>query len=232
VVTRLAGQPPAPTRVRTAEYGGSQALLGLAQRLGFIEIIDSVAPKRDQGWSVGVYLLLAVINRVLAPCSKSRLAAWFRTTALYHDFAVRDADVSSQRFWDQMGYLTAERLRAAEQAFTERLVETFALDLSTVVYDATNFYTWINTQTPSELAKRGHQKQHRGNLRAVGLALLVTTDFNVPLFYAVFPGNRADSQQFHSITEELVARYHTLHTATDGIILVSDFPSWDRGMQP
>lgn len=36
------------------------------------------------------------------------------------------------------------------------MVEEFGLDLSTVVYDATNFYPWINTHTPSELAQRRH----------------------------------------------------------------------------
>ncbi len=222
VVARVEGAVPEPTRVRVAEYGASQALLAIARRLGFVGLIDAIATKRDQGWSVGTYLLLAVLNRILAPCSKAHLVEWFHSTALYHDFPVRDADLRSQRFWDHMGYLTAARIREVERALTQRMVEVFELDLSTVVYDATNFYTWINTQTPSDLAQRGHQKQHRGDLRAIGLALLVTTDFNIPLFHAVYPGNRDDAQQFQSVTEELVDRYHTLRTAYDGITLVYD----------
>ena len=75
-----------------------------------------------------------------------------------------------------------------------------------MVYDATNFYTGIDTHTPSELAQRGHQKQHRTDWRSIGLALMVTTDFNIPLFHAVYPGNRHDAQEFQSITEELIAR--------------------------
>jgi transposase len=39
---------------------------------------------------------------------------------------------------------------------------------------------------------------------------LVTTDFNIPLLHAVYPGNRGDSTEFQSITEELVARYKAL----------------------
>ena len=134
VVARLEGQVPEPTQVRAVEYGGSHALLVMAQRLHLMEIIDTVAPKRDQGLSVGAYMLLAVINRVLAPCSKAKLGEWFRQTALYHDFVVRDADLRSQRFWDHMAYLTPERIREAEQALTRHLVEEFNLDLSTVVY--------------------------------------------------------------------------------------------------
>ncbi len=222
VVAQLQGDPPQPRRVRVAEYGGSQALLQIARRLRLVDWIDAVAPKRDQGLSVGTYILLAVLNRVLAPCSKARLGEWFRRTALYHDFSVREADLRSQRFWDHMGRLTADRIREVERRLTEHMVPEFGLDLSTVVYDATNFYTWINTQTPSELAQRGHQKQHRGDLKAVGLALAVTTDFSIPLFHAVYPGNRADSQEFQSVTEELVARYQTLRETCDGMTLVYD----------
>ena len=133
VVARLEGHPPEPTRVRVAEYGASQALLGVARRLQLVELIDRVAPKRDQGLSVGAYMLLAVLNRILAPGSKAKLGDWFRRTALYHDFPVRDADLRSQRFWDHMAYLTAERIQAVEQALTQRMVAEFGLDLATVV---------------------------------------------------------------------------------------------------
>ena len=105
-----------------------------------------------------------------------------------------------------MNSLTPEHIRAAETALTRHMVHEFGRDLSTVVYDATNFYTGIDTHTPSELAQRGHQKQHRTDLRSIGLALMVTTDFNIPLFHAVYPGNRHDAQEFQSITEELIAR--------------------------
>ena len=115
-------------------------------------------------------------------------------------------DLTSQRFWDHMNYLTPEHIRAAEAALTRHMVHEFGRDLSTVVYDATNFYTGIDTHTPSELAQRGHQKQHRTAWRSIGLALMVTTDFNIPLFHAVYPGNRHDAQEFQSITEELIAR--------------------------
>ncbi len=81
---------------------------------------------------------------------------------------MRDADLRSQRFWDHMTYLTADRIREAERALSRQLVEAFPLDLSTVVYDATNFDTWIETPTPSEVAQRGHQKQHRDERKQSG----------------------------------------------------------------
>ena len=222
VVERLKGTPPTPHTVTVGEYGGSRILWAMARRLRLVEWIDAAAPKRTQGLSVGTYLVLAAINRVLAPCSKAQFRAWYRATALYHDCPVRDADLSSQRFWDHLGYLTPDRIRTIETTLTQHMVAEFGLELSTVVYDATNFYTWIDTNTPATLAQRGHQKQHRTDLKAMSLGLLVTTDFNIPLFHAIYPGNRGDSTEFGSITEDLVDRYQALRAGCEQVTLIYD----------
>lgn len=62
-----------------------------------------------------------------------------------------------------------------------------------------------STRTLRQNYQRGHQKQHRWDLKSVVLALMVTTDFNIPLFHAVYPGNRNDATEFQSITDELLA---------------------------
>ncbi len=222
VVAQLEGKPPVPQKVTVGEYGGSRALFAIARRLRLVEWIDQVAPKRHQGLSVGTYILLAALNRVLAPCSQTKFQEWYHSTALYHDLPVRDADLTSQHFWDHMSYLTPDRIRTAETALTQHMVQEFGLDLSTVVYDATNFSTGMDTNTPSELAQRGHQKQHRTDLKSIGLALMVTTDFNIPLFHAVYPGNRNDAQEFQSITAEKVARRAALQASCDKMTLVYD----------
>ena len=222
VVARLEAGPPTPTKVNVAEYGGSMALLRIAERLRVVDHIDSVAPKRDQGPSVGQYLLVAAINRALAPTSQAKIADWYQRTALYHQLPFRAAELGSQRFWDHMSSVDTSRIQAIETRLTQHMVREFGLDLETVVYDATNFYTWLDTMTPSELAQRGHQKQHRTDLRAVGLALMVTTDFNIPLFHAVYPGNRADSQEFHTVTEDLIARYRALCDTCQSVTIVYD----------
>jgi transposase len=57
------------------------------------------------------------------------------------------------------------------------------------------------------LAQRGHSKQKRHDLRQVGLALLVTRDFQIPLFHHVYPGNVPDVSLFPQLTTELIGRY-------------------------
>jgi transposase len=105
---------------------------------------------------------------------------------------------------------------------TERLIKRFQLDLRALVYDGTNFFTYINTRTPSQLPQRGHNKQKRGDLRQVNLGLLVSTDFHIPLFHRVYAGNVHDSVEFRSITEDLAAHYRDLVQSCEHITLIFD----------
>jgi transposase len=71
------------------------------------------------------------------------------------------------------------------------------IDLSSICYDGTNFYTFLDTfNTRCGLAARGKNKQGRDNLRQVSYALFCTADGQLPLFYDVYEGNRNDSRQF------------------------------------
>jgi len=106
---------------------------------------------------------------------------------------------------------------------TRTLIDRFQVDLSCQLYDTTNFYTFIDSfnEAPT-LAQRGKSKEKRTDLRIVGLALLVTQDFHIPLFHHVYPGNTHDSTEFASITETLVARYRLFCQNVDRITLVYD----------
>src|ERR1035441_10993644 len=60
-------EPLRPQTVRLASFGDVAALFDQACQIGLIELIDAQIPKRDQGLSVGQYLLLAAINRAAPP---------------------------------------------------------------------------------------------------------------------------------------------------------------------
>ncbi|MCK4599758.1 transposase, partial [Candidatus Bipolaricaulota bacterium] len=56
IVSRAyAARPPKPKEVVIFEAGGVAALLGIAQRLDLLSLINECAPKRDQGPTVGHY---------------------------------------------------------------------------------------------------------------------------------------------------------------------------------
>ena len=218
-----ARQPPQPLETEVAAFGEVAALFEIAQRLELLPLLDATLPaKRRQGLSCGQYLVLAAINRAAAPTSKSQFADWYRRSVLTRLLPADPAWLSSQHFWNHMDRVTAEHISACERQIAQRLVERFQLDLRSLVYDGTNFFTYINTRTPSKLPQRGHNKQKRGDLRQVNLGLLVSTDFHVPLFHWVYAGNIHDSVEFRSVTEELVAHYRDLAQGCEHITLVFD----------
>ena len=216
-------QPPQPLETEVAAFADTAALFDIAQRLDLVQLLDSILPaKRHQGLSVGQYLLLAAINRAVSPTSKLQFADWYRQTVLTRLLPADPAALSSQNFWNHMDLVTAEHVLECEKQITQRLVQRFQLDLRALVYDGTNFFTYINTRTPAELPQRGHNKQKRGDLRQVSLGLLVSADFHIPLFHKVYAGNVNDSTEFRSITEELSTHYRQLAESCDHITLVFD----------
>jgi transposase len=87
----------------------------------------------------------------------------------------------------------------------------FGLDLSGLALDMTNFATFIDSANDrAPIAKRGHAKQKRGDLRLVGLALVVTRDGAIPVTSHAYPGNRPDVTQFGAVLDELTSRYAAL----------------------
>jgi transposase len=172
---------------------------------------------------VGHYLLVAALNRCLDPRSKVQIAAWYQRTALRRLLEFRPEQLTSQRFWDQMDRLPPHAILAIERDLTAHLIREFALDVRQVLFDATNFFTFIDTfNERCTLAQRGKSKEGRAALRIVGLALLVTTDFHIPLCHHTYPGNQPDSPTFASVTEELVQRHRILATQVEDITLVFD----------
>ena len=221
--TEAARQPPPPLETEVAAFADVAALFDIAQRLELVPLLDSILPpKRHQGLSVGQYLLLAAINRAVAPTSKVQFADWYQQTVLTRLLPADPAWLTSQHFWNHMDVVGSEHILEFEKQMAQRLIERFQLDLRALLYDGTNFFTYINTQTPAELPQRGRNKQKRGDLRQVSLGLLVSADFHVPLFHQVYAGNVNDCTEFRSVVTELEAHYRQLAQACEHITLIFD----------
>ena len=222
LVRRLAG--PEPKKAAIREFGASAACLDIASQLGVADIIDQHVPKRgSRGPSVGQYLLIAALNRCLAPRSKSRLGPWYEGTVLPRLLGVRPAQLSSQRFWDNMNRVDEDAIRKIERDLVKSAVAKFGLDLRCLLFDATNFFTFVDSfNLRAELPQRGHSKEGRDNLRIVGLALLVTADGDVPLLHSCYGGNQHDSVTFTEVIPEIAHRCRELTQAVGDITIVFD----------
>jgi transposase len=194
-------------------------------RLDVVGIIDDVvgARRSDAGGSVGTYICLATLNRVVAPCSKLAFADWWSTTAADRWIPMPKAALDHRRFWTAMDSIDAHMLVEIERRIGAAMVTEFGLDQSGLVLDMTNFATYIDTANDrAPIAQRGRAKQKRTDLRLVGLGLIVTRDGGIPLCSHAYAGDRPDVTQFADMVTELVARWGTLATDTNDITLVYD----------
>ena len=177
--------------------------------------IEAAGPRpAGQPLSTGTYLALAVLNRLVAPCSKAGFADWWKTTAADRFAKIPATALGHRRFWDAMHAITVEQLEQASQAIAVKIVQGSGIDCSSVALDMTNFATFIATANgEAPIAQRGKAKQKRYDLRLVGLGLVVTRDGGIPLTWHAYPGDRPDVTQFPDMITQLRGRYEAVCAA-------------------
>jgi transposase len=225
IAAAMDGAAVLPERTQHLAFGDVAAAWSVIERLGVAQIIDEVTGSRraDAAAPVGTYLALATLNRIVGPCSKLAFADWWATTAADRWIKIPAAALDHRRFWDAMDALTAAQLTEIERRLGQAMAGQFALDLSGLVLDMTNFATFIDTgNEKAPIAQRGKAKQKRNDLRLVGLALVVTRDGGIPVLSRAYPGNKPDVTQFSAVIDELVTRYHRLADGTEELTVVFD----------
>lgn len=205
------------------EAGGVAAMVRVAQKLHIAEIIDEIIPKRKQGATVSQYLLLAAINRVCSPCSKLQISDWYQKSVLYRLWKLPPETFTSQMFWNHMDLIPEDSIDLIQEKIVLCLKKKFKIDPSTLLYDTTNFFTYVATgNTRNTIAQRGRNKVKRDDLRQVGLALLVSKDFQIPLFHKTYRGNQSDRGLFPEMSKEIVEWQQSILKTTQQTTLVFD----------
>lgn len=214
---------PKPEFSTVFDFGAVAALFDVADRLGIRSIIDCHAGKRNQGLPVSDTILLAAINRAVAPTSKKSFYEWYSKTVLYNMFpTANEKNLSSQGFWNNMSILTQEKIRKIEDEITKVVVKTYNIATECLLFDNTNFFTYIDTSNPASLPKRGHSKEKRNDLKIIGLSMMVSPDYNIPLFHEAYPGNTNDAKRFSEVVVQLKERYQRLERGSCRVTLVFD----------
>src|SRR5208283_5797677 len=121
-----------------------------------------------------------------------------------------DKAFSGQAFHRLAQQVTEEQLEAAQVALAGAAVRRFELSTDVLAFDTTNFDTHIATTTPGDLARRGHAKSKRSDLRVVGLGLLVSETGHVPLLYRTYSGNSSDQSVLTACLDGLSALHQSL----------------------
>lgn len=208
--------------IMTLDFGFPIALLQLVKELELIEIINECTSKRSQGLSVGHYVVLAAINRCVKPTSKAKLRRWFEHTALFKEFPSIDTYLDSMAYTNHFKYLTPEVIEHIEGLINKKLIEKFKVSMSTLFYDPTNFFTYINPNEGVELPRHGHSKENRFTLNLVGLTLFCTKDGGLPVLHDIYPGNVQDAKAFKEQVPHLLERLQKVGIDPKEICLVFD----------
>jgi transposase len=211
-----------PRAVRVRSFGAVAAALAVARELDVQGAIDRACRSAGRV-SVGELMVLAAINRCVCPRSKRQLADWHERTALARLSPKPARALSSQRFWDAMDRLDQSAIAAAEAEIVARAIDRYGIELETLIYDTTNFATFVDSGNErNELARRGHAKGGRRDLRLVGLALALSLDGGLPLAHHLYAGNRPDAKEFPQAIGRLAQRLQALGIAPEQLTLVFD----------
>ncbi|MFV2016790.1 MAG: IS1634 family transposase, partial [Candidatus Heimdallarchaeota archaeon] len=182
---------------------------------------DLISPKRNQGIDLGRYIELMVINRLVEPKSKNKIANWYNSTFLKRYYPIPTKQLRSQRFWDHMNYFSIEMIEKLERAIVNLIIPEFQLELDYLLFDPTNFSTYIKPNSSNndnnELSKFGASKSKRFDLLQINLSLLVTREDGIPLLHHTYPGNVNDPSEFKDILPQILDKYRDLasYGATD-----------------
>lgn len=198
--------------IGTRAVGDVGALLWVAEQIDLIGHIDRACGDHGakNGPTVGEMVLAVALQRVCAAGPKRDLAQ-FLEESLPLVSCLRASAFTGQAFHRMAQAVTERELEVAQVALAKAAVGRFKLSTDVLAFDTTNFDTHIATTTTGELARRGHAKSKRNDLRVVGLGLLVSETGHVPLMYRAYSGNGSDQGVLESCLEGL----GELHDALD-----------------
>ena len=223
--------------VGTRRVGDVGALVWVAEQLDLIKLIDQacgVAGPND-GPTIGEMVLAVAVQRACAPAAKCHLAA-FLETCLPRVSCLPASAFTGQAYHRLAAQVTDEQLEKAQIEIARAATRRFELSTDVLAFDTTNLDTHIATTTAGELARRGHAKSKRSDLRVVGLAALVSETGHVPLLHRTYPGNGSDQ----TVLGECLNALGKLHDALDDAeertrpacrTLVRDGGSWSEQLE-
>jgi len=163
VAAMARGQDQEDIQLQVEEFGALWLAQQMDQEIDLAGIVDSVvsAGDRETGPTVGEYFLYCVFNRMIEAVSKRKLADWYRRTAIQHIRPVDLEEMTSQRYWEKWDRVSEQAIEQISRRFFFRIWEVEGPPADCLLFDTTNYYTYMGSQTESDLAVRGKNKDGR-----------------------------------------------------------------------
>lgn len=236
----------APVEVRHRAFGMVAAAYQTAAEVGLVDALQRHVAGDRFGTPRWLYFLLPILNRLSRATSKARMGDWAADTVLPTLLGFDAKRFNSQTFWYVTDDVISERelkerrrdhpdlddalfvglddatFRAMEEAVLREVQRQYPVEGSILLYDTTNFFTYIEPPVRAQLARTGHNKDAHHHLRQVGLALCVDKTWGLPLFYRLYRGNSQDARTFSEIVGELLEALRAGFSHVHELVLVLD----------
>jgi transposase len=210
-----------PDEVSSTPYGLYSAFVETANDINFVENIDAVYPKRDQGLNIGDYFLVGILARLTKPHTTNSIEEWYEDNRLDMVYPVNCKLLTAQNYWNNLSSLDFEKINDVHDLLQDTISKKYDIHDTYIYFDPSNFHTYIeNNIEASEIAKRGNSKQKRFDLRQVNLALAVTQGEGIPAYHKTYPGNVNDVTFFKENINEFIT--HLKKNGSTETIIVFD----------
>ena len=177
-------------------YGGVYLISALWKQLSFQNILEKRIVSKQYKTPITQAIFAMVANRCLAPTSKLAVTEWVERDVFIPSLPQIDVQV----LYRAMDFLLANQEKL-EQEIYWAVADLLNLEVDVVFFDTTS--TYFETETESDLKKRGYSKDKRSDLPQVVIGLAVTRE-GIPIKHWVFPGNTADMNTIEQVKKDLI----------------------------
>jgi len=211
-----------PRQITCEQEGPFAVLVKIAKELKVKETIDDIVKKRQQGMTVGTYILIAALNRAIAASSKNKISEWSKQTAMHLYIDYQASQLGSKNFYDNFDKIDEQAVERIGDEIAKHAVETEKLPLDCLVYDTSNYFTYWDVTNPSQLARITKSKSGKNWLRHIGLALAVDRNHGLPLYHRLYPANSHDANVFKQLLASMYTQMESIVGDKKGLTLVFD----------
>ncbi|MEW6558305.1 MAG: IS1634 family transposase [Elusimicrobiota bacterium] len=180
-------------------FGQPLVVKTLWDKLELTNAIKTFLQGKKVTFDVVIYLLILVLNHLIAPKSDLAVSRWYKQIYLKE---LEDKELDWYNFYRALDYLYAIKEKIENYLFN-KLCDLFTLKVNIVFYDLTS--TYFEGDGP-EIANYGYSKDGKPGCHQILLALVVTED-GFPIAVEVYPGNYPETYTLADALENLSKRF-------------------------